>query len=255
MKKLRKQILCWGFIIILVSNCFACSTVKEEARSRTNSLYGSDVSETAMMEETENPDDYYIVQGHKIPKTKMDYSAIKQLQESCYFDWIQENDGTFRQIKLKLSVKKVYLTNEIEENKDEWNEIGLEDAQFNGNTCTNGKIGYADFQLENEENETVDFCASSIGFTGVGERNHLEALASEIGYFNYMGTIDNDHNAFLLKIEPGEKKDIRVGYFILEDYLDNCRDIYLDATKSNITNGKMKIYYPIPGVSKEGAGN
>ncbi|WP_207653784.1 hypothetical protein, partial [Agathobacter ruminis] len=87
-KKLRKQILCWGFIIILVGNCFACSTVKEEARSQTNSLHGSDVSETAMTEETENPDDYYIVQGHKIPILKMDYSAIKQLQESCYFDWI-----------------------------------------------------------------------------------------------------------------------------------------------------------------------
>ena len=251
MKKLRKQILCWGFIIILVGNCFACSTVKEEARSQTNSLHGSDVSETAMTEETENPDDYYIVQGHKIPILKMDYSAIKQLQESCYFDWIQEKDGTFRQIKLKLSVKKVYLTNEIEENKDEWDEIGLEDAQFNGNTCTNGKIAYADFQLENEEAETVYFSAPEIGFIGVGERNHLVVLASEIGYFNYMGTIDNDHNAFLLKIEPGEKKDIRVGYFIADDFLDECKDLYLDATNSNITNNENKIYYPIPGVSKE----
>ncbi|PHU37483.1 hypothetical protein CSX02_07765 [Agathobacter ruminis] len=66
-----------------------------------------------------------------------------------------------------------------------------------------------------------------------------------------MGTIDNDHNAFLLKIEPGEKKDIRVGYFIADDFLDECKDLYLDATNSNTTNNENKIYYPIPGVSKE----
>ncbi|PHU36723.1 hypothetical protein CSX02_11690 [Agathobacter ruminis] len=69
-----------------------------------------------------------------------------------------------------------------------------------------------------------------------------------------MGTIDNDHNAFLLKIEPGEKKDIRVGYFISEDVLNSCEDIYFDATNDS-TSEDGRIYYPIPGVSKEGAGN
>ena len=49
----------------------------------------------------------------------------------------------------------------------------------------------------------------------------------------------------------GEKKDIRIGYFIADDFLDECKDLYLDATNSNITNNENKIYYPIPGVSKE----
>ena len=224
-----------GICIALLFLNVGCAVVKDST--------GTQIDETGSTQcDTER--EYVMVGGRKHYIPKMDYDCLKKIDESADLYEGSETEGIVKKM-MEITFQKVYFSQEIEE-LEKWSDVGLSEIQLDGNVCQNGRIIYMEFTIKNVSDEEVKYYASNVGLVYMDERENVRQATTDVGYFNYMS---EGHDGLLVKIQPGESKEIRIGYFIPEETFEKGK-LYIDATMQNPSENEYKVYYSIPDMEK-----
>lgn len=219
MKRKIILLIC-GIVALCIS---ACSVTKNNS--------GDSTSAVNTEEETEG-------KTIKIDGLSFDGNTIKFINEETKF--LDDAIG----MNYTILIKNIEMSSEIKGDETCWQkEIGMEDAEEKEGQLINGKIIYIDFVVTNNLDNNYDFYTSTIGLMGVYD-GEVRPLSESPNYCNLMGA---GKDAFKVTLQPGEEKNIQVGYYVCSEDIEST-DIYVDPSSGTLYDS-YKTFYSIPGVS------
>lgn len=198
--------------MLLMMALSACSSDSEAGKSH-GAFVGSPASEALHSEET--PTIYDITEQLQLANVSEYYELGEEIE-----------------IKSELSditkvISGIYITKTFEEDVAEWNTVatGMEDIETQDKTITNGfSIIYIEGIVTNHADKEEIYGLSSVRIMREQD-GALWGIFKELGYSNLMGT---GKSAQILKLQPGESKEFRLGYLVPDEYLDS--PLYVEVT-------------------------
>lgn len=204
--------------VFIAVTCFLCMILSacsgdSEAEKSHGILGGSPASEALHSEET--PTIYDITEQLQLANVSEYYELGEEIEIKSEFSDITK------------VISEIYITKTFEEDMAEWNTVatGMEDVEAQDKTITNGfSIIYIEGTVTNHADKEEIYGLSSVRIMRELD-GALWGIFKELGYSNLMGT---GKSAQILKLQPGESKEFRLGYLVPDEYLDS--PLYVEVT-------------------------
>jgi len=208
----RSYLMICALLSMLLSSC---SLVNEDYRSQVN-------SESIQRNETEN------VETEKVYLPGRDYE-LAHFSEVTKFAEVGETVRVDESYEVRnpyeITIRQTRITDTFEEELSKWEDFILEDIEIKDKKIVGKeKIVYIDYTLKNCGNEKLDFYTPTVLLESV-EDDYLSGIEMAFSSENKGGK-----SAYQVLLAPGESKDIKIGYIIPENCLND--ELYINLTGS-----------------------
>lgn len=206
----RSYLMICALLSMLLSSC---SLVNEDYSSQVN-------SESIQRNETEN------VETEKVYLPGRDYE-LAHFSEVTKFAEVGETVRVDESYEVRnpyeITICRAEVTDTFEEDLSKWEDYMLEDIDIKDKKIVGEeKIVYIDYTVKNCEDEKLEFYTSSVSLVYI-EDDYIYSAEIAFSSENKGGK-----SAYQVVLDPGESKDIKIGYIIPENNLNN--EMYINLT-------------------------
>ncbi|WP_272757073.1 hypothetical protein [Agathobacter ruminis] len=196
--------------VFLGMQLLSCSMVNEAHSSQVN-------SESIQHDGTEN--DYVLGKDFEVARLSK-VTKFAEVGEPVVIDESYEKSNPY-----EITIRQTKITDTFEEELSKWEDFILEDIEIKDKKIVGKeKIVYIDYTLKNCGNEKLEFYTPTVLLESV-EDDYLSGIEMAFSSENKGGK-----SAYQVLLAPGESKDIRIGYIIPENRLND--ELYINLTGS-----------------------